>query len=318
MNSPNTTYKRLGWFQGAPLAKLACFKTIGFFVILKNNQDLIALDLEDLVEHREFYRLFLYSLSFQTFGEMLMGLAVLVPLFKRFEREFGTVKIAVFLCKSLFLATFFQCFFLSDRYLATGPYPVIGALLYLYHKFTPRLYPNFVSVLGFNFSEKALTHLFALQLIFHHGYQSLIPFLAGYISGVLSISEKTPYGRWEPSIPQPIYNVVHNMAKATGLEDLSHAPSYISHQRSTRTRGSGTGTGAAMQRNVNNNAGAPPPAVPPPVVPQFEPMPAAQPPSPENIEQLTAMGFERDVVVMALREADNNVEHAANRLLSGS
>jgi hypothetical protein len=47
-------------------------------------------------------------------------------------------------------------------------------------------------------------------------------------------------------------------------------------------------------------------------------MPATQPTSPENIEQLTAMGFERDVVVMALREADNNVEHAANRLLSGS
>jgi hypothetical protein len=37
-------------------------------------------------------------------------------------------------------------------------------------------------------------------------------------------------------------------------------------------------------------------------------MPATQPTSPENIEQLTAMGFERDVVVLALREADNNVE----------
>jgi len=33
------------------------------------------------------------------------------------------------------------------------------------------------------------------------------------------------------------------------------------------------------------------------------------PPSPENIKQSTAMGFERDVVVLALREADNNVEH---------
>jgi len=46
-------------------------------------------------------------------------------------------------------------------------------------------------------------------------------------------------------------------------------------------------------------------------------MPAMQPPSPEAIEQLTAMGFELDAVIRALREADDNVEHAAIILLTG-
>ncbi len=241
-----------------------------------------------------------------------MGLAVLLPLFKRFEREFGTEKLSGFLFKSLVFATPFQCFFLSDRHLSTGPYPIIGALLHLYHKYTPRLYPKFLSVLGFDFSEKAVTHLFALQLVFYHGPQSLIPFFSGYVSGALSISEMTPYGRWNPSFPRPIYNIFHNVAKAVGLEDLSHAPSYISNQRGSRGRGRFASAG--MQRNIGNNTGIPPAAAA--AAPQFEPMPAAQPPSPDQIEQLTAMGFERDAVIRALREADNNLEHAANRLLS--
>jgi hypothetical protein len=35
----------------------------------------------------------------------------------------------------------------------------------------------------------------------------------------------------------------------------------------------------------------------------------------KDIEQLTAMGFERDVVVLALREADNNVEYFVSEIV---
>lgn len=323
MNNVNASpsYRFPGWFQGAPLTKLLTFSTIGFFAILKDNQDLIALDLQDLVEHREFYRLILYPLTFQSIGETIMGLTVLVPLCKRFEREMGSVKMVAFMLKSFVMATILQCFLLSDKYLATGPYPTIGAILYLYHSFTPRLYPKFVSILGFDFSEKALTQLFVLQLVFHHGYYSLVPFIAGYISGLISISKITPYGRWDLEIPGLIYRIGYGVAKATGLEDLSHAPSYISHQRNLRGSGGrrNNGSDTDMRRNGdfganNNNAQTGPGQAP---GPQFEPTPLAQPPSEENIEQLTAMGFERDAVVRALREADNNLEHAANRLLTG-
>ena len=51
--------------------------------------------------------------------------------------------------------------------------------------------------------------------------------------------------------------------------------------------------------------------------------PPAQPPRPpppppeEAIAQLTSMGFDREAVIRALQQTDNNVEAAANRLLMG-
>ena len=41
------------------------------------------------------------------------------------------------------------------------------------------------------------------------------------------------------------------------------------------------------------------------------------PPSEEAITQLTSMGFDRQAVIRALQQTDNNVEGAANRLLIG-
>eukprot|EP00542_Grammatophora_oceanica_P020025 CAMPEP_0194026984 /NCGR_PEP_ID=MMETSP0009_2-20130614/1223_1 /TAXON_ID=210454 /ORGANISM="Grammatophora oceanica, Strain CCMP 410" /LENGTH=105 /DNA_ID=CAMNT_0038665897 /DNA_START=315 /DNA_END=635 /DNA_ORIENTATION=- len=44
----------------------------------------------------------------------------------------------------------------------------------------------------------------------------------------------------------------------------------------------------------------------------------AFPPPPEaSVEQLTNMGFEREAVLRALRESHNNLERAADRLLTG-
>ena len=37
---------------------------------------------------------------------------------------------------------------------ASGPYTMIGALMFLFNEYTPRLHPRFVSGLGFDFSEK--------------------------------------------------------------------------------------------------------------------------------------------------------------------
>mmetsp|Transcript_14941 Transcript_14941/g.22492 ORF Transcript_14941/g.22492 Transcript_14941/m.22492 type:complete len:91 (+) Transcript_14941:808-1080(+) len=43
---------------------------------------------------------------------------------------------------------------------------------------------------------------------------------------------------------------------------------------------------------------------------------ASAEPSPDNIESLIAMGFDRDRSIEALRATGDNIEHAANRLLS--
>jgi len=56
----------------------------------------------------------------------------------------------------------------------------------------------------------------------------------------------------------------------------------------------------------------------PPAAAAFEPAPAPSPPSDEDVATLVAMGFAEDAVKAALQAGDNNVEVAANRLLSGA
>jgi membrane associated rhomboid family serine protease len=303
------------------MTKLICFTTIACFFILKSNTDIIALDVEDLFVEKEFHRLFTYMLTFSSLGEIVMGVAVFFPLSRRFEREFGSQEYISYLIKSTTLATFVQCFFLTNEYLATGIYPIIGALLQLYTKYTPRLHPKFVSILGLDLSEKALTYVFAMQLMGSQSTRSFIPFAAGYLAGVLSTHTYSPMKGIHVHIPKMIYNMGHNIAKTIGLEDLAHSPSYISH---TGRRGAGTDGGTARGIPTAMGFGGAehmPPAVPgaQPIPEQrFEPVPISDPPSEEAIQTLTAMGFEMDAVVSALRQADNNVEHAANRLLSGS
>lgn len=308
------------------MTKLICFTTTAFFLILKSNTDLIALDVEDLFVEKEFYRLFTYMLTFSSLGEIIMGVAVFVPLSKRFEREFGSQEYISYLIKSTILATFVQCFFLTNEYLATGIYPIIGALLQLYNTYTPRLHPKFISILGLDLSEKALTYLFALQLMGSQSTRSFIPLAAGYLAGSLSTHRYSPIKRFKVIIPKMIYNMGHNIAKSIGLEDLAHSPSYIS---STGRREAGIDARTRWDRptgvEIGGVGGHRQPGVPgaPPNPEQgeqqrFEPLPVSDPPSEEAIQTLTAMGFERDAVLRALRQADNNVEHAANRLLSGS
>lgn len=65
--------------------------------------------------------------------------------------------------------------------------------------------------------------------------------------------------------------------------------------------------GNRPRRAPNGERAAAPPAAPRP----------PPPPPEEAITQLTNMGFDRQAVVNALQQSDNNVEAAANRLLMG-
>lgn len=68
----------------------------------------------------------------------------------------------------------------------------------------------------------------------------------------------------------------------------------------------GAERGNRQQRTlVGGNGPAPVASRPPP------------PPPEEAIAQLTGMGFDRQAVIRALQQTDNNVEGAANRLLMG-
>lgn len=70
--------------------------------------------------------------------------------------------------------------------------------------------------------------------------------------------------------------------------------------------------GGNRQRRAPNNGGRPAAAAAPAAAPRPPP-----PPPEEAVAQLTGMGFDRQAVIRALQQTDNNVEAAANRLLMG-
>jgi len=196
----------------------------------------------------------------------------------------------------------------------SGPYPQLGSLLVLYYLFTPRLYPRFFSVLGFEFSEKSLTYLFAFQVIFSGGWSgTVLPTICGAFSGFLSSTDKLPLNRME-LIPEFLYKIAERIF---GGIFADRGPQIVIFRNGRRNRGNGSnGTAldaSMLQRQLLSSGVRAFPGIG--GVQQMTP-PAL--PSEESISQLTAMGFERDAVIQALRASDNNLEVAANRLLTGT
>lgn len=335
---PNQTS---AYFQGCPLSKFITMAVIFSHIVLEKGgfaggSDLLSLNLEDVMIHGEIHRLFLHPLTFSSMGELVTGLLVLVPFMRQFEREMGTKKFGSFLLvKCLLLSTIFQLLCLlclestfsssSNQYrfdLSPGPYSFIGSLLFLYHVYTPRLYPKFIGILGFDLSEKSINYGFTFVTVYSQGLSSIIPTLSGFIASWISISQSNFYGSWECVLPSFVYNIAISVGKIFGLDQLITTNIYLSR----------SGINAAIMRHHDNHRQlhrhAPPPRgfggarggggfAAAAQQPQFQPMPPSAPPSEEAIEQLTAMGFERDAVIRALGATDNNVEAAANRLLSG-
>lgn len=303
-------------FQGAPYTKALVLGVVAGHVILEKGQlkgtDWINLNLHSLLTKHEFYRLFIYTLTFRTIGEVVFGIMALIQLSRRFEREFGTRGYISFLGKTCLFATALQIGGLRQKPFSCGPYPILGSLLYLFHTKAPRLHPNFISFLGLEFSEKSLLYILMFQLAFSHGYYSAIPLLSGYAAGFISVSRMSPFSRWNPDIPRPLYEIGLSIGRATGLSDLSIVPSFIAANSHDVRDGTFRRRSDRATVNHTNQSTTPIPN------PQYDQMPPMTPPSEENINQLLAMGFDREAVVRALTETDNNLEHAANRLLSGT
>jgi len=333
------------WFQGAPLSKfiamVAIVSHIAFEMGGLQGTSLVSFDYQAILFEGQIVRLFLYPITFASMGELVLGLGVLCPLMRRFEREMGTHNFASFLLlKCLLLSTILQCF-ISELFdiqgsFAPGPYPHIGTLLYLYFRYTPKVYPKFIGLFGFDFSEKSLTYCFAIQLLAADGWSSFTPAACGFLTGILMLSSLTPLARLEIHFPRILIRPLSIIGRFLGLEDLRASPPVgVSLpvrggrvERMSRLERGGN-RGMRQHRLVPDHArGAE--SVPAPVGrasnsgnndvtrQQFQTPPPPPLPSPEAILQLTAMGFEREDVVRALQTTDNNVEAAANRLLSGS
>mmetsp|Transcript_29580 Transcript_29580/g.71471 ORF Transcript_29580/g.71471 Transcript_29580/m.71471 type:complete len:212 (-) Transcript_29580:201-836(-) len=209
------------------------------------------------------------------------------------SRRFGAFLVYSSVLSTILELVFFNIFFDTERY--SGPYPQLGAVLALFHSFTPRLHPKFFGVLGYDFSEKSLTYGICAQVILSGGLSTIIPTLVGFISGMMSVNFS------ENELPEFVYGLGQFVGKAL----VDEAPAIMmsrSVQRGTERRNQ-------PRRAPNGGRPAAPAAAPR--------TPPPSPPPEEAIVQLTGMGFDRQAVIRALQQTDNNVEAAANRLLMG-
>lgn len=291
-----------GWFQGAPITKLCCMLWIVAHAVVPSHN---------------------LPVVFQSTGELVVGMLFLAQHLKHLEREMSSRQFVVWLS---WIWTFgasvhwmtIQTVELESRFL--GPYLWMGGILYWYLRYVPRLHPKFFTIVGIPLSEKALQYTWGFYLLGHHGMTSIWQGLVGGIGAAIYFAT-VPRNILPLSIPNFIVNVFPwetigsllfldppspvymplMMTMAMGMSPTSNNNNNNAHHHHNHHPMMGRGMGSeSRSRRV------PPPTPPPP-----------SPPSTENMEQLMAMGFEEDQVRQALQQTGNNLERAADRLLSG-
>ncbi|KAL7548335.1 hypothetical protein ACHAWF_011622 [Thalassiosira exigua] len=196
------------------------------------------------------------------------------------SRRFGAFIVYSSVLSTILELIFFNVFFI-ERY--SGPYPQLGAVLALYHRYTPRLHPKFFGVLGCDFSEKSLTYGLCAQVVLSGGLSTLVPAAIGFLSGMLTVG-------WSASgLPE----FVNSLCQFVGKPFVDEAPAIMM----TRSVQRGADRGNRVRRAPYPNAGA----AAAPAAPRPPP-----PPPEEAIAQLTGMGFDRQAVIRALQQTDNN------------
>ena len=256
---------------------------------------LFLTDSNAILYRGQVYRFLTGSLTFQSAGELIVGLLLMVNFSSRFEREMGARKYCVWLLGVMLLSTAFQillALLYAEGFQYSGPYPTIGALVLMFHMYTPRLHPRFFGMFGLHFSEKSMGYAFCAQIMFYRGYASLAPCLCGAMSAWLMTTFAS-----QLDVPESMVSTITNAFSS--FVDNPPAPQ-IQQQPQRVARPMGT-----PGQEPREMAAAP----------MFEEIP---PPSESSIEQLTSMGFDREAVLQALQQSNNDVERAADKLLTGS
>lgn len=150
------------------------------------SQPHMTLQMNNVVQHLHFWRLFTHNFVFTTPGELLFGM-VLIYYFRQFERQLGSSRFAAF---AIITAIIYTTILASLQVLlpslspASGPYSLVFASLVFFFFETPKLY-RFEVLGAVEFSDKAFVYLMAMQLMISSPLRSLISFGAALFSGIV-------------------------------------------------------------------------------------------------------------------------------------
>ncbi|KAF1779230.1 Ubiquitin-associated domain [Phytophthora cactorum] len=268
--------------------------------LLLDRGRLLALDRDAVLNRSQYWRLISSQLTFHHGLAVSLGLYAVFQ-FRVLERQLGSRTFGSMLVFTI----------------PGGPYAVIGAFAVYFNKFIPKLHSRLFSVWGLHFSDKSSTYMLILVL-FARDFRALIPFLGGSFLGLLFSS--TPLGRLRlPSFVCSIFGLLHPLFDVVPASTLTlqRQRRALEAQRRVNARfNRGRPAAPAVEgqgfRDQRDDAGGAPAAGG-----MLPPHMAAAPPSEDAIQQLMALGFDRERALQALQSTDNNVEAAANRLLNG-
>jgi len=284
----------------------------------------------------DYKRCFTSFTTFDNYSQLAVGV-VMIFMCRVFERHFGSRKFGalVFFAWVLAILLSVGVAVLSDStgVLGTyapsnGPYFIIFALLFLFHKSIPTLTPSQYSFLGMGISEKTWTYLLGAQLALNAGVRSVVPALVGILIGLIYQNNPAGIQGWRlPAAVEKLAALVFFfLPSPAGVTVSSRSSPSVSPSTSS---GRVTRSAASAERVAAMAEG----------VPEGNPRDgrvrqpswteatqarlhdygglgdAIQPPTEEQIKTITDLGFDRTKAVHALEQCDNNVEQAANFIL---
>ncbi|KAJ8614458.1 hypothetical protein CTAYLR_000828 [Chrysophaeum taylorii] len=280
-------------FEGAPLCRIAFVSSaLNSLFLSSSTKAKMSLDLGRVLARGEVWRLLTHHIAFESLGETVIG-AVHLYRFRRFERMLGSRKFGAFALIACSLATSLATgivFVVGERgrdqgaeymRIASGPYALIFSMYSLFYSLVPAARPRLVGIAGLDISDKSLMYLAAAQLLLSSGLRSFVPGACGLLAGAAYLSDALK---------------LYTLALPKSLDRFLVPATPSSPDFSARSHG-------ASQDIHRDNL--PEPFAPPPE------------PSQAHVDSLVAMGFDRDRAVDALRSSGNNLEVAANSLLSG-
>lgn len=313
-------------FTAAPVSQvLSLIMVVASFTARSLGDEELNFDLEKMMNNGEYSRLISSFITFTTTAQMLVGIT-LFYICRQFERLWGSRKFGAFTFVSFVLSTlllsFVTVFGLSmDIKInpTAGPYPLICALLVMYKRYVPSINSSVMDI-----SEKTWTYMLALYFALSGGWATLIPSLVGVMVGIFYSDDHLRVQSFRfPTFLEIIFNLIGNLlgiflplGGPAPLQDHSNAAAAAVQAAAEANSNTSGDNNDGREENDNRVRQPSWSEATQARLHDFGGLgEAIAPPSEEDIETITNLGFDRAKAVHALEQCDNNVQAAANYCL---
>ncbi|CAO3589256.1 unnamed protein product [Absidia cylindrospora] len=178
------------------------------------------------------------------------------------ERQFGSSKYAAFVFVTISLATLLEIgalvtgIKLGFRYVPGGPYALLFAMLYQYHRMVPSLYQ--FRLFNITLNNKSFLYMLSFQIFISQGVYTIVPCMCGLLAGAFHRSDIANIKQWR--FPAQIQSfTIHYIQPMTASPPLPRSNNALPTQRPVPLFGmeglvaSTTGIGLNTANNDNNN-----------------------------------------------------------------